>query len=215
MNSYFRILITIAIIGILLFSCQRNKNVVQPLSTSSDEFPLAIGSRWVYQATDTSFYLFDPDSIVVQSGLLTLEAVRDTTLANGHKAVIFHEEFLGKKQLLIADTSGNTVRFFSPNYFPSIWFMFIHPLQVGMKWATYSCDSFFVTEKQHHIVPAGFFENTYVIQRRFRCEGNAGLRIFYYFVPHVGLVEYDLDYFVTIHNYRLKRRWKLLRYSVR
>ena len=208
-----RFIFLIVVGALIISSCQSENNPISP-NLKEEEFPMAIGSIWEYNVTDTTYYYFFTDSMKTNDGILQVSIVGSTFLENRGKAIVWQYKFLNNLDSLYVLKSGDTTFFYSDKRNPTPTFSLIFPLEVKQRWQLSNCSEYEVLDKEILNLPFGLFRNAFNISGNNSCEVEASFMENYYIEPNVGIIKYK-SYYQNFH-YSIKRKieWNLKSYSL-
>lgn len=202
----------ILILSISLFSCSETTPVdIEPPGQSTGPIPLEIGVLWIYEVHD---------SLTESTDTIQVTIVDTLTMGNGTSVSVWEYTRGGITTTRYVGFIGDTLAFYDDllDSRPSEYF--VYPLTLGAKWVGPNAhlDTSWVTDSGLVSVPAGDFDNSVRIKRRwdFDFEGG-GNRCFTWIAPGVGIVFRHLhsQYSDGTEKYVTKNEvWKLLNFGV-
>lgn len=142
-----RFIFLIVIGTLIISSCQSENNPISP-NLKEEEFPMAIGSTWEYNVTDTTTYYFFTDSIKINNGILQVSIVGSTFLENRGKAIVWQYKFQNNLDSLYVLNTSDTTFFYSDKRNLTPIFSLIFPLEVNKIWQLSNCSKYEVLDKE-------------------------------------------------------------------
>jgi len=193
----------------------------KPTVFSVKDFPLGVGSQWVYLHIDSTWHR---QKLQVVVEIVTVKIIGQTQTAEGRPAGIWVREFSGKVDTQYVNLVGDTVFFMvrfdvytdtSESFQEQEVARFVFPLTVGNTWkGTYGRDSFSVTRKDSIEVNHDDFRQGFLIERSIWIP-NSGKDVDYWIVPGVGLVNIEDRNFFTLAMENRLEIWKLINCEIK
>ena len=197
-------------------SCERNFNQISQNSDPNDStiidngdsiiieyFPNEFGNKWVY-----AFY----DSMLDETDTLRVTILNPFDTYDSTSYNYWQYALSSKIDTVRVKVVGDTAWIY-PSFEDWFLFKFVFPLFVGSSWE-YSgyYDIYVVQDKSDLTVPAGTFDEAYLIFRRaylFNCQGEEKI----WYVPKVGIVKrkYKEYHFGTMYE---NATYNLVNYSL-
>ncbi len=202
MKTILKILFLSGIIGITAFSCGNEKQPrPNPLPTDHPEakeaFPNQIGDRWTYS-------VFDSTTRTTQT--VEMKIVGDSLFKNGKTYKIWQYNLLGKMKANYVNITADTVGIYN-----SIYKTYVFPLFLNKSWIKPGPGISKVVKIETVIVPAGTFNDCYVIHR-LTLSYNYVLDEYVWLKPRIGIIKrqtYERDFGPPTY-----RVWKLMSYHL-
>ncbi len=177
MKTQFILILTI-ITCLSLYSCKEETISGNPPGT--DDFPNTQGTSWNYRVTD-SINNTTEDLAVVVGG--------KTNISTGDEVTVWQLSFPDTVDSNYVLIRQDTVKILENKEFLIQNIKLVFPLRVGAGWrGDYITDTFYVTGTAQVSVPAGDFNNVFVIERYYG-GFNEYNRMTIWFVPGIGIIK--------------------------
>lgn len=185
------ILLIIVIMSYLTFySC--NEESTTGTLPAVDDFPNSRGTTWNYKVTD-SLSNSSKDLMVLVGG--------KTNIASGEEVTVWQLSFPDTVDSNYVLLKQDTVKILENKENSILNIKLVFPLKIGSGWrGDYVTDTFYVTSITQVALPAGNFNNVYVIERYYG-GFNEYDRMTIWFVPGVGIIKlYKRDVGLNFQN---------------
>ena len=167
------------------------------------QFPLSVGSRWVYCIGDSVRHRTDTAYVRI---------IGSRTFPDGKKAMLWRYRIQGITDTDYVVRSEDTITFYRDANRQLVRVRFVFPLVPGKQWSVNPPGSTEVHRIMTLATPAGVFRHTFKVERQPAVRNYVGGTT-YWLEPRVGIVQIHRKSIDTINNQEEDALWQLISWS--
>lgn len=199
----------------------------KPAAMTVKDFPLGVGSQWVYLHIDSVSYgrQHEGREDRVEAETVKVAVVGQAKLKDGHTAGVWIREFKNKADTQYVGSFGDTVCFFARYRIYTDTLLplreeeicrFVFPLRVAGSWrGPFPGDAFKVTRTDSMAAPPAGVRKGFWVERNIGSVGNALIKENYLAIPGIGLARMKKLNMSSLVFERKVEIWKLINCEIK